>query len=243
MVDHFDLHRDVVCVSMNYLDRYLASYPHTVDKNYFQLLAMTCVYLAMKLSEYKHLIIQGSRSSMESILQLSRGYFTLEDMQKMEINVLNRLNWHVHPPTPQTFVKHFLLFLRIEEHDIHDHSQFLVELSVMDYFFVNFKPSDIAIAAVLLATERLRPHSNIRFKFPFDRDLVNIESPEIYACRERLNLIYNQASHQATDCRVPQTCNEAAERTTSPVSVMATEQAQGYMEYSMEAEYSDDEDL
>lgn len=243
VVDHFDLHRDVVCVAMNYLDRYLASYPHTVDKNYFQLLAMTCVYLAMKLSEYKHLIIQGSRSSMESILQLSRGYFSLEDMEKMEVDILNRLNWNVHPPTPQTFTKHFLLLLRIEEHDVHDLSQFLVELSVMDYFFINFKPSDIAIAAVLLATDRLRPHSNIRFNFPFDNDLINIESSQIYACCERLHLIYNQASNQAADYSSRQAINENAERTTSPVSVMATHQAQNEMDYSMDADYSDDEDL
>ena len=217
VVDHFDLHREVVCIAMNHLDRYLAVYPHTVDKNLFQLLAMTCLYLSVKLNEYKHLLIPGSKSSMDTILQLSRGYFTLEQMEKMEHDVLQRLQWHVHPPTPQTFVKHFLFFLSIEEHEIHDLSQFMVELSVMDYFFVSYKPSEIAIAGVLIAIDRLVPGRRAQVRFPFDRTLIEIDTPQVQACRSRLLMIYAQANDQVD--AVPHA--SATGRTTSPVSVMA----------------------
>lgn len=232
MVDHFDLNREVVSIAMSHLDRYLAVYPSTVDKNLFQLLAMTCLYLSIKLNEYKHLLIPGSRSSMDTILQLSRGFFTLEQMEQMEYDVLQRLQWHVHPPTPQLFVKHFLFFLSIDEHEVHDLSQFMVELSVMDYFFVNYKASEIAVAGVLHAVERLLPGRAIQ---DFQKAFINVNTPEVLACRERLSLIFAQANDQSgndTTDYSPKT-----NRTTSPVSVMAAPQPD-----NMDAEYSDTDD-
>lgn len=228
---------------MSHLDRYLAVFPSTVDKNFFQLLAMTCLYLSIKLNEYKHLLTPGSRSSMDTILRLSRGFFTLEQMEKMEHDILQRLQWHVHPPTPQLFVKHFLFFLSIEEHEVHDLSQFMVELSVMDYFFVNYKPSEIAIAGVLNAIERLIPDHESRVRFPFHRTMVDVNTPEVKACRERLKLIFAQASDQSHHDIMDQPCK--TNRTTSPVSVMAIPQHEIYQYPSdnMDAEYSDDEDL
>jgi lipoyl(octanoyl) transferase len=233
VVDHFDLNREVVSIAMNHLDRYLGSYEGTVDKNLFQLLAMTCLYMSIKLNEYKHLIIPGSRSSMDTILQLSRGFFTLEEMEKMEFDVLNVLGWHVHPPTPQVFVKHFLFFLGIEQHEIHDLSQFMVELSIMDYFFVSYKPSEVALASLLNAVDRLCPHGMAeRISLPFQTKFLDLNSPAVSACRARLSLIYAQANEPTaipaaegsiTPSSSTKTVHPAAEtRTISPVSVMAT---------------------
>jgi hypothetical protein len=231
VVDHFDLNREVVSTAMSHLDRFLGVYHGTVDKNLFQLLAMTCLYLSIKLNEYKHLLIPGSKSSMDTILQLSRGFFTLKEMEKMEYEVLQRLQWHVHPPTAQLFVKHFLFFLSVEEHELHDLAQFMIELSVMDYFFVSYKPSEIAMAALLNSMERLGQKNTSRMNFPITR-FIDINSPAILACRERLSLIYAQANEQGgmddsedTPAR-PEATAEATEpsrlqRTISPVSVMA----------------------
>jgi hypothetical protein len=221
VVDHFDLHREVVSISMSHLDRYLASCTHAVDKNRFQLLSMTCLYLAIKLNEYKHLLIPGSVSSMDTILQLSRGFFTLEQMEMMENDILQRLQWHVHPPTPQVFVKHFLFFLSTEEQDIQDLSQFMVELSVMDYFFVCYKPSEVALAALLNAMDEIFPRRSGQIKFPFQSKLLDLQSPGVLACRERLALIYAQANGCPNSSRNRfKDETEPEQRTTSPVSVM-----------------------
>lgn len=210
---------------MNYLDRFLDVYTGTVDKNLFQLLAMTCLYLSIKLNEYKHLLIRESTSSMDTILKLSRGFFSLQDMEKMEYEVLQRLQWHVHPPTPQLFVKHFLFFLSVAEHEVHDLAQFMVELSVMDYFFVSFKPSEVAMAALLNAMERLEPHSTVHLSLPFQSQHLDIHSPRIEACRVRLALIYTQANDQGVAGDCPPTkdleSDSIQHRTASPVSVTA----------------------
>ncbi|KAL3906645.1 MAG: hypothetical protein SGARI_003909, partial [Bacillariaceae sp.] len=211
VVDHFDLTREVV------------------DKNMFQLLAMTCLYISIKLNEYKHLLIPDSKSSMDTILRLSRGAFTLEQMEKMEYEVLRRLKWHVHPPSPQLFVKHFLFFLCVEEHEIHDLTQFTIELSVMDYFFVSYKPSEVAIASLLNALDKLCPESS-HAHLSFLSQFLDLQAPTIVACRERLALIYAQANDQGAgfaagaDKVATDQQRSTLRRTTSPVSVMAAPQ-------------------
>jgi septum formation topological specificity factor MinE len=229
VVDHFDLTREVVSIAMNHLDRFLGTVEDEVDKNMFQLLAMTCLYLSIKLNEYKHLLIPDSTSSMDTILRLSRGAFTLEQMEKMEYEVLQRLRWHVHPPSPQLFVKHFLFFLSVEEHEIHDLTQFMIELSVMDYFFVSFKPSEVAIAALLNALDRLYPLSSAQVHLSFLGQFLDLQSSTITACRERLSLIYAQANDQGVGFAAGKDAadqpSSTMRRTTSPVSVMAAPQS------------------
>ena len=235
MVDHFDLNREVVSTAMSHLDRFLGVYNGVVDKNLFQLLAMTCLYLSIKLNEFKHLLIPGSKSSMDTILQLSRGFFTLKEMEKMEYEVLQRLRWHVHPPTAQLFVKHFLFHLSVEEHELHDLAQFMIELSVMDYFFVSYKPSEIAIAALLNSMERLGHKNTSQINFPFNSQFLDIHSPEVLVCRERLSLIYAQANEQggpedmeATPARPEVPEPSPLKRTISPVSVKDFSEPYGY---------------
>ena len=79
VVDHFDFSREVVSISMSFLDRYLCT--RQVDKKLFQLAAMTTLYLAIKLNEPGTL-------SMQSMIELSRGYFKVEQMAVMEMVIL-----------------------------------------------------------------------------------------------------------------------------------------------------------
>lgn len=214
---------------MNHLDRFLATFTEEVDKNMFQLLAMTCLYLSIKLNEYKHLLIPESTSSMDTILRLSRGAFSLSQMEQMEYEVLQRLRWHVHPPTPQLFVKHAMYFASVEEHEIHDLTQFMIELSIMDYFFVKYKPSEVAVASLLNALQWFHPQNAAQHQLSLLTPFLDLNSPGIVACRERLVLIYTQANDQGVYVSGSTTGKKASvapeqsspHRTTSPVSVMS----------------------
>lgn len=79
VVDHFDFSRQISSIAIHYLDRYLAT--HTVNKKTFQLAAMTSLFLAIKLYE-------PGRLSMASMIELSRGYFLVEQMVAMETSIL-----------------------------------------------------------------------------------------------------------------------------------------------------------
>lgn len=79
VVDYFEFNREVVAVSLGYLDRYLAN--RIVNKKSFQLIAMTTLYLAIKLFEHGGVAIS-------SFTELSRGNFTVEEIAKMEITII-----------------------------------------------------------------------------------------------------------------------------------------------------------
>ena len=79
VVDHFDFSREVVGISISFLDRYLCT--RAVDKKLFQLAAMTTLYLAIK-------IYEPGAISMASMIELSRGYFMVEQMAVMEMAIL-----------------------------------------------------------------------------------------------------------------------------------------------------------
>jgi hypothetical protein len=217
---------------MNHLDRYLTAYPSAVNKPLFQLLAMTCLYLSIKLNEFNHVRIPGSKSTMDTILQLSRGCFTMEQMEKMEYDILKRLQWHVHPPTVQLFVKNLLYFLSCSDlqlqQELHDMAMFMVELSVIDYNFCSYKPSEVALAALLNALHELAPSRlDLVLQFPFQDDQqLSPFSPSVLACRELLALIYarcsdpDSADSTTTSPTSHTISSSSAHRTTSPVSIM-----------------------
>jgi hypothetical protein len=79
VIDHFDFSREIASVSIHYLDRFLGT--RQVNKKVFQLAAMTSLFLAIKLYE-------PGRLSMSSMIELSRGYFMVEQMAAMETSIL-----------------------------------------------------------------------------------------------------------------------------------------------------------
>jgi hypothetical protein len=79
VIDHFDFNREIVSISLNYLDRYLSTQP--VNRKIFQLAAMTSLFLTIKLYEPSNL-------KMSSFIELSRGYFSTEHIIAMEEAIL-----------------------------------------------------------------------------------------------------------------------------------------------------------
>ncbi|GFH46953.1 hypothetical protein CTEN210_03428 [Chaetoceros tenuissimus] len=149
VVDHFDYSREVVAVAMSFLDRYLSV--KRVNKKIFQLAAMTSLYLAIKITE-------PSILKISSLIGLSRGFFTSEHIIAMEQSILRTLSWHTSPPIVMELVRTFFELLPQEvtdnaKRDCLELTRFLSELSVCDYFFVDKKPSNVALACILTAFE------------------------------------------------------------------------------------------
>lgn len=200
VIDHFRLDRDIVAQGLMILERFLASYeplgfggaqsPHPagrgctiaengVDSATYQLAAMSCVYLAVKLhvdtgseedcARRKHFRVQ-------TLCQLSRGMFTVRDVSEMELTILRTLGWRVAgAPTPMTFVNYFLQILpeyhldpRVDmpmacrrQHDLVVHvlrelSRYLTELIVsIGRDCVRYLPSQVAFASIHVSMELL----------------------------------------------------------------------------------------
>uniref|UniRef100_A0A7S3VCP7 Cyclin N-terminal domain-containing protein n=1 Tax=Chaetoceros debilis TaxID=122233 RepID=A0A7S3VCP7_9STRA len=203
VVDHFDFNRQVVAIALNYLDRYLALRP--VNRKIFQLAAMTCLFIAIKMNESKVL-------SLSAFLSLSRGYFQAEHVLAMEHAVLRALSWKVNPPTPIIQAKYLLFILPKNvqrKAEILEITRFLTEISVCDYFFVPHKPSTIAIAALLTAFDTVgssvMPSDTRHFFAKRTYELTGLDcfAKEVQDCVLRMKHSFQQSGFSLGTFAVP----------------------------------------
>jgi hypothetical protein len=158
VVDFCKFRRETVGIGMSYLDRYLCSDKGKKalgDRKEYQLVAMTCLYIAIKLHE---------PLEMETSLlaDLSRGCYTEMEFANMEKKILEALVWRVNGPTALGFVQHYLLFLPESVHSavvlaVWDYARYQTELAISDHTFVKMKPSIVGMAALMNAMEGMDP--------------------------------------------------------------------------------------
>ena len=217
VVDHFDLDREIVFVATNYLDRCLATHVYKAcEKDNLQLLTMTCLYLAMKLYGRESITLPGSASMMESLLYLAKSKFSLEQMKEMEYEVLHLLKWRCHPPTPQNFIHLYSQLFSKDETMLLDYAHYLAELSSLDYFFVSYKASEIAIASLLCTVAVVAKEKPSRFDSLFPKVVSSSQDHRIFECKDRLKSLFSESGENfeydliqaAKECRI-----------SSPVSV------------------------
>jgi len=151
------------------------------DSQTYQLAAMTCIYLAIKIH-----IDNGSdddynrrkQFQVETFADLSRGMFNVADICALEETVLHTLEWKVSVSTPMTFVNYLLTLIPAREaaptaphnrsdlvlHVLRELSRYLTELAVsLGSDTMYYKPSQVAFAAILVSMDLLTyqalPHS------------------------------------------------------------------------------------
>lgn len=152
VVDHCNLRRESVAVATHFLD--LATARGLVRCRVdFQLVAMTSLMLSIKLND-------STMVKLDSMVKLGRGLFTESDVIAMESQMLSVFNWHVHPPTPVCFMRQLLCFLPpdaspIGRYVIIEVTRFISEISACLYKFIKYSPSSMAMAAIMIAMERV----------------------------------------------------------------------------------------
>jgi hypothetical protein len=143
----------------------------SVDSEFYQLAAMTCIYIAVKLH-----VDNGSDADaayrrtfkLQAFCELSRGLFRKEHVIHMEQTILRALNWKVaNTPTPMTFVNYYLAALlpdwelRRDRRDLVVHvlrelSRYLTELVVcLGEECMYYMPSQVGYATLLVAMDLL----------------------------------------------------------------------------------------
>jgi hypothetical protein len=152
VVDHCNLRRESVAVATYFLD--LAACRELVScRRDFQLVAMTSLMLSIKLND-------STMVKLDSMVKLGRGLFNETDVIEMETKMLKALSWHVHPPTPVCFMRQFLRLLPSEttpiaRYMIVEVTRFISEISVCLYKFIKYPASSMALAAIVIAMERI----------------------------------------------------------------------------------------
>lgn len=201
VVDNLGISREVVAQAMNYLDRYLCLCP--MSKWSFQLASATSLFIAAK-------VLLERTMPLSLLVRMSDGKFKSCDVLNMEQKMLDALQWRLNPPLPaiQTrFLLKPLLRKSIPRKDIIcEITDFLTENSVIDYFFVPFKHSIVALAAVFAAFDIVGSGSDIycQFATSFVKELEELAqdhvlSEDVHACMLRMKETFHEGGYSLDD--------------------------------------------
>lgn len=195
VVDHFDLRREVVAISLDYFDRFMATRNNRCTGNMALLCSLTTLHMAIKLHDPKKVRIT-------TLANLSRDQFGPAHMEEMEWTILKALEWKLHPPTAAQFVMHMLCFLPEEvspsvRKELLELSRYLTELVVCDMYFVSLPKSAIALASILnvmgdISLTRLSAGLRDTFLRTLSNKLqVFASCPQVVSSRERMNAAFS----------------------------------------------------
>lgn len=194
VVDHFDLPRELVAISLDLFDRYMATIGNQCSGNMALLASLTTLHIAIKVHAEK-------RIKISTLASLSRGQFGPQHIEEMEWQILSAVGWKLHPPTLFAFISHLLMMLPNDtQHSVRKElfelSIYMAELSVCDSYFVRAKASTVAFAAILNVIEEL-PYARLSAsaRESYLRDLseffgLDRRSTNVMAARERLQAMF-----------------------------------------------------
>ncbi|KAL3786484.1 hypothetical protein HJC23_010650 [Cyclotella cryptica] len=194
-VDTLSLQRETVAIAMGLLDRFLsissAASEALDDHREFQLLAIGALYIAIKTNE--RVAVHGN-----FFASLSRGGYSVEDIEDAEVLILTGLSWRLNGPTSLQVATHFLSLIHEQVSIVEDtwcflldEVQYQTELAVRDYALAIQRRSTIALAAIFNAMERLTRDDRLELFTAISSiiDKFSIASPiDICATRSRLHV-------------------------------------------------------
>ena len=214
VVDDNDLSRELVSISTAYMDRYLSKRWSNNCEDH-QLLGMTALYIAIKLHRHN-----GKCAGVSSFVKLSKGLFKEEDFLTMENNMLETLEWRMHPPTVFAYLDLLILFVppkacsSFTRKAMFERIKFLLELSATVQFFFAKKPSNVAIAAFIEVMEYpeeprildLKYHAHFK-KCILSIAGVNCDALEVAECRDAMAVVHsNYLRDKGDDMDVRKNC-------------------------------------
>ncbi|KAJ9190108.1 hypothetical protein P3X46_001339 [Hevea brasiliensis] len=144
--EEYKLVPDTLYLTVYLIDSFLSQ--NYIERHRLQLLGITCMLIASKYEE-----ICAPR--VEEFCFITDNTYTKGEVLKMESLVLKYFGFQIFAPTAKTFLRRFLraaqASIESPSYELEYLADYLAELTLIDYNFLNFLPSVIAASAVFLA--------------------------------------------------------------------------------------------
>lgn len=144
--EEYRLVPDTLYLTVYLIDWFLTQ--NYIERQRLQLLGITCMIIASKYEE-----ICAPR--VEEFCLITDNTYTREEVLELEIRVLKYFGFQMFAPTAKTFLRRFLraaqASYKTPSLELEYLANFLAELTLIDYGFLNYLPSVIAASAVFLA--------------------------------------------------------------------------------------------
>ena len=154
--------------SVDYLDRFMALTSIEVSQERFQLVAITCLWIAAKVEDTD---VPG----IADCTYICDGAYKSDQIKEVEKIILNTLNYELYPPIAYNFIDNWLLE---EELSL---AYYILELALLEHGLVSTTPSEMASSAQQLALhisrqtpipqeDKLAKHLQTLVKFAHDEE-------------------------------------------------------------------------
>ncbi|KAI0499394.1 hypothetical protein KFK09_020297 [Dendrobium nobile] len=137
----FELVEETLFLTVNLIDRFLAR--QSVPRKKLQLVGVTAMLLACKYEEVMVPVV-------EDLIVISDRAYTRDEVLQMESSIVNTLQFNMSVPTPYMFMRRFLKAAQ-SDRQIELLSSYIIELCLVEYEMLKFRPSMLAAAAVYTA--------------------------------------------------------------------------------------------
>ena len=162
IVDKCQLNRETVACAINMVDRFFSSngtigsarHYFLQDREQYQLLAVTALYMSIKIHESTVL-------SSDFFAEISTGTYNKEQIETTELMILRQLEYRLSAPTSIQISNHILslllpyVSLSPSTWDfILEEVEYQNECTVFDYYFSTQRPSTVAMASIYNTLEQ-----------------------------------------------------------------------------------------
>lgn len=140
--NHFNLQPETLFLTVNYIDRFLATVP--VKRENFQLVALTALLIASKYEEVHPVDI-------EDLVYICERSYTAQQIVTFEKEMLFAFKWQLVVPTTSGFLEFYIDKLSVNL-QVAQLATFFSEQSLLDFHLsAKYVPSVVASSALLLA--------------------------------------------------------------------------------------------
>ncbi|RQO96857.1 hypothetical protein POPTR_010G173200v4 [Populus trichocarpa] len=142
----FELMPETLYLMVTLLDRYLSQVE--IKKSELQLVGLTALLLASKYEDFWH-------PRIKDLISISAESYTRGQMLVMEKFFLKKLKFRLNEPTPYVFMLRFLKAAQTDQ-KLEHLAFYLIELCLVEYKALKFKPSMLCASAIYVARSTLQ---------------------------------------------------------------------------------------
>lgn len=185
----FRLQNETLFICVSLIDRYLAV--RDIEKKYLQLVGICALMVA---SKYEEIYPPHSKD----FVYVTDKAYTAEQLVKMEIDMLNAVQFTINIPTGLIFVERWAVILKVSE-KCKNLAKYLCELALVEYHMSKFKGSLQALSAIYLSGKITKENLADVKKVAV---VIKTNENEVKLCaRELLGLFYSAQRHVLTCVR------------------------------------------
>jgi cyclin B len=144
----FKLKPETLYVAQFIIDKYLSR--EKILNKQLHLLGVTTLLISTKYEEIYP-------PDLRDFLTVSENKFTKAQVIEMEKQILTALEFQLTAPSPYRFLQRFRqLSPLLDDDEVFFYAQYILEISLLEASFLQFKPSELAAAAQILSCKQLK---------------------------------------------------------------------------------------